>query len=69
MARAPIGIELVKRGIINQKDIDKALDYQKKNPGKKIIEIINILKLCDEYTLIKALGDILDEEPMLLTRK
>lgn len=69
MAKGPIGIELVRRGIITQKDIDKALEYQRKNPDKKIIEILNILKLCDEYTLIKALGDILDEEPMLLTRK
>ena len=41
--RGPIGIELVRRGILTQADIDKALDYQKKNPGKKIIEI----KICD----------------------
>ncbi|MGN1351414.1 MAG: GspE/PulE family protein [Clostridia bacterium] len=68
MARGPIGIELVKRGIITQRDIDKALEYQKKNPEKKIIEILSILNLCDEYTLIKALGDILDEEAIILTQ-
>ena len=68
MARGPIGIELVKRGIITQRDIDKALEYQKKNPEKKIIEILSILNLCDEYTLIKALGDILDEEASILTQ-
>ena len=28
----PIGIELVKRGIVTEADIDKALDYQKKHP-------------------------------------
>ena len=27
--RQPIGIELVKRGIINEDDITKALEYQK----------------------------------------
>lgn len=69
MARGPIGIELVKRGIINQRDIDNALEYQRKNPDKKIVEIINILNLCDEYTLVKAWGDILDVEGMILTRK
>ena len=68
MARGPIGIELVKRGIITQRDIDKALEYQKKNPEKQIIEILSILNLCDEYTLIKALGDILDEEAIILTQ-
>lgn len=67
MAKGPIGIELVKRGIISQRDIDNALEYQRKNPDKKIIEILNILKLCDEYTLIKAWGDILDTEAILLT--
>ena len=33
----------------------------------KIIEIINILNLCDEYALIEALGDILDEKSIILT--
>ena len=69
MPRGPIGIELVKRGIITQRDIDNALEYQRKNPDKKIIEILNILKLCDEYTLVKAWGEILDVEGILLTRK
>ena len=66
--RGPIGIELVRRGLVNEADINKALDYQKDNPSKKIIEIINTLHLCDEYALIEALGDILDEKSMILTR-
>ena len=66
--RGPIGIELVRRGLVNQEDINKALDYQKENPNKKIIEIINILNLCDEYVLIEALGDILDEKSIILTK-
>ena len=65
--KGPIGIELVRRGLINESDINKALEYQKENPGKKIIEIINILNLCDEYALIEALGDILDEKSIILT--
>ena len=64
--KGPIGIELVKRGIVNEQDITKALEYQRENPQKKMIEIINELGLCDEYVLIEALGDILDEKSMIL---
>ena len=64
--KGPIGIELVKRGIVNEQDITKALEYQKENPHMKMIEIINELGLCDEYVLIEALGDILDEKSMIL---
>lgn len=64
--RGPIGIELVRRGLINESDINKALEYQKEHPNKKIIEIIHSLGLCDEYALINALGDILDEKSIIL---
>ena len=60
--RGPIGIELVRRGILTQADIDKALEYQRRNPNKKIIEIINTLHLCDQYMLLQVLGEILKEK-------
>ncbi len=66
--RGPIGIELVRRGLVNEEDINKALDYQKSNPNMKIIEIIHQLNLCDEYVLIEALGDILDEKSIILDK-
>ena len=66
--KGPIGIELVRRGLITEEDINKALEYQKEHPNQKIIEIINELGLCNEYTLIEALGEILDEKSILLTR-
>ena len=65
--RGPIGIELVRRGILTQADIDKALDYQKKNPGKKIIEIISILNLCDQFVLLQVLSDMLGEKAIMLS--
>lgn len=65
--RGPIGIELVKRGILTQADIDKALEYQRRNPNKKIIEIISILNLCDQYILLQVLGEILNEKSIMLT--
>lgn len=66
--KGPIGIELVRRGLVSENDINKALEYQKQNPDKKIIEIINTLNLCDEYSLIEALGDILEEKAIILTK-
>ena len=53
--RGPIGIELVRMGLVNEQDISKALEYQKENPNKKITEILSILNLCDEYSLVNAL--------------
>ena len=67
--KGPIGIELVRRGILTQEDINKALEYQRKNPTKKILEIINILNLCDEYTVLQVLGDILDEKAMMFSQQ
>ena len=64
--RQPIGIELVKRGIVTEDDIEKALDYQKSHPSKKIGDIIDILQLCDSHILIGAIGEILDEKAIYL---
>ena len=64
--RQPIGIELVKRGIVTEEDIEKALDYQKPHPRKKLGDIIDILGLCDSHVLINAIGEILDEKAMYL---
>ena len=30
--KQPMGVELVKRGIVKESDIENALDYQRKNP-------------------------------------
>ena len=64
--RQPIGIELVKRGIVTEDDIEKALDYQKSHPSKKIGDIIDILGLCDSHRLIGVIGEILDEKAIYL---
>ena len=62
----PLGIELAKRRIISEEDINKALEYQKDYPSKKLGDIIYILQLCDAQELINAIGDILDEKAILL---
>lgn len=65
--KGPIGIELVKRGVLTQADINKALEYQRRNPGKKIIEIISTLNLCDQYILLQVLGEILNEKAIMFS--
>ena len=64
--RQPLGIELVKRGIVTEEDIQRALDYQKAEPKKKIGDILNILRACDSYVLINAIGEILEEKAIYL---
>ena len=62
----PIGIELVKRGVVTEADVNKALEYQKTHSSKKLGDIINELHLCDSYRLIKEIGEILGEKTILL---
>ena len=64
--RQPLGIELVKRGIVTEEDVSRALDYQKAEPNKKLGDILNILRLCDPYVLIDAMGEILEEKSIYL---
>lgn len=65
--RQPIGIELVRRGIVTESDIEKALAYQKQHSDQKLGEILNILKVCDSQVLINAIADIEGEKGILLT--
>ena len=64
--RQPLGIELVKKGIVTEEDVNRALEYQKAEPKKKIGDILNILRACDSYVLIQAMGEILEEKAIFL---
>ena len=67
MARnQPLGIELVKRGIVTGQDIEKALKYQETHRSRKIGDILYILKLADPKKLINAISDILDKKGKFL---
>lgn len=65
--RQPIGVELVKRGIVNEKDIEEALRYQREHPTKKIGDILYILGVVDPTRLIEAIGEIVGTKGILLT--
>ena len=64
--RQPIGVELVKRGIVTEKDIEKALDYQREHPNKKLGDILYILDVCDPNKLIETIGEIVGTKGILL---
>lgn len=66
--KQPIGVELVKRGIVTENDINNALDYQRTYPSKKLGEILYIQNACDPNRLIEAIGEILGAKGILLTQ-
>ena len=67
--RQPIGVELVKKGIVTEGDIERALEYQKQHPSKKIGDILYILDVCDPNKLIQAIGDILGTKGIILNNR
>ena len=66
--RQPIGVELVKKGVVTEKNIEDALEYQKTNPDKKIGDILYILNACEPNKLIQAIGEIVGTKGILLTQ-
>lgn len=64
--RQPMGVELVKRGIVNEEAIEEALTYQREHPNQKIGDILYILGLAEPKTLIEAIGEILGTKGILL---
>ena len=65
--RQPLGIELVRRGIVDGEAIERALQYQMDHPNKRIGDILYILKEADPERLAKEIGDIIGEKGIYLT--
>ena len=65
--RLPLGIELVKRGIVRQEDITQALEYQKTHTKEKLGDILKELRLADSKQLLNAMGDVFGEKVIYLT--
>ena len=65
--RQPLGIELVKRGIVKQEDITKALDLQRNKPNMKLGDILYEMNVTDPNKLLSTIGDILNEKTIMLT--
>ncbi len=67
--REPLGIELVRRGIVKNVDIENALKYQRDHSDMKLGDILYVLDVCEPTKLIEAIGDILGVKGILLTNK
>ena len=65
--RQPLGIELVRRGIVDGEAIERALQYQMDHPNKRVGDILYILKEADPEKLAKEIGDIIGEKGIYLT--
>ena len=58
----PLGIELVKRGIVTGEQIENALDYQRTHRTRRLGDILYIQKAADPRKLVEAVGDILGKK-------
>ena len=65
--KQPLGIELVKRGIVDADSIERALQYQMEHPNRRLGDILYILKEADPDVLIKNVGEIIGEKGVFLT--
>ena len=64
--KQPLGLELVRRGVVSGEDIEKALKYQETHRTRKLGDILYILKVVDNDELIKTVGDILGQKGVIL---
>lgn len=65
--RQPLGIELVRRGIVKQDDVTKALQLQRESNGQKLGDILYDMNVTEADKLLSAMGEILGEKTILLT--
>lgn len=57
--KAPLGVTLIRKGLIKDADIDKAVEYQNTHKGIKLGEAFHILQLCDDQALINTIGEVI----------
>ena len=67
--RQPIGVELVKRGIVTESDIEKALEYQREHQNRKLGDILYILNAAEPSKLIETIGEILGTKGIILNNR
>ena len=64
--KQPLGIELVRKGIVTGENIEQALEYQQKNPNVKLGDALALLGVVNPEILIKAVAEILGQKGMYL---
>lgn len=66
--RRPLGVELYKRGLITENDIDNATSYQRENPNLKFGEILCKLNICSPKQVLDVLEEITGNKTIVLTK-
>jgi len=64
----PLGVYLIRKNLITERDIDTALAYQREHPEKKLGEIFHLLNLCSDEELLTALGERLNCKHIILPK-
>ncbi len=64
----PLGVYLIRKNLITERDIDTALAYQKEHPDKKFGEIFHLLNLCSDEELLTALAERLGIKHIILPK-
>ena len=64
----PLGVYLIRKNLITERDIDTALAYQKEHPEKKLGEIFHLLNLCSDDELLTALAERLNCNHIVLPK-
>ena len=65
----PLGIELIKRGLLSQEQVDTALAYQKEHMEMKMGEIIDLLNMCDKVELLNIIAERVQTKAVMLDRQ
>ncbi len=66
MAKIPIGVELVRRGVVTDSQIRQAIEHQRVHPKMKLGDIIYSLGFADDKNLASAMEDILGYPTIIL---
>ena len=67
--RKPIGVELFKRGLITENDIDNATSYQRQHPELKLGGIFYKLNICSAKQILDVLAETTGEKTIVLTKE
>lgn len=57
--KVPLGVTLIRKGLIKDSDIDKAIEYQRLHKGIKLGEAFHALQLCNDQDLINTIGEVI----------
>ena len=64
--KTPLGVELIRRGLVKDSDINEAVKFKNQNPGMKLGEAFHVLKICPDKELLDVIAEQLDTKPVIL---